>query len=46
MRPELDAVANAYIYAQWVASGAIPCVESGGHRRPNHHAALSQLMCR
>ena len=46
MRPQLDTVANAYIYTQWVASGAIQCVESGGHHRPNRHAELSRLMFR
>ncbi|GAB4819879.1 hypothetical protein N2152v2_006925 [Parachlorella kessleri] len=45
-RPDLDAVASAYIYTQWISTGAIPCVESGGHQRPNRHAELSRLMFR
>ncbi|KDD72859.1 hypothetical protein H632_c2807p0, partial [Helicosporidium sp. ATCC 50920] len=41
-RPELDAVAAAFVYAQWIATGAVPCVEGGGHHRPCHHATLSR----
>ncbi|PRW57887.1 water chloroplastic isoform A [Chlorella sorokiniana] len=46
MRPQLDAVAHAYIYIQWMATGAIPCVEGGGHHRPNRHAELARTMFR
>lgn len=38
MRPELDALTHAYIYMQWIATGAVACVEGGGHHRPNRHA--------
>ena len=37
-RPNLDALANAYIYLTLVARGALPCVEAGGHARPNRAA--------
>ena len=46
MRPGLDALAHAYIYMQWLATGAIPCVEGGGHHRPNRHAELARTMFR
>jgi phosphoglucan, water dikinase len=38
-RPSLDALACAYVYLTLVARGALPCVEAGGHARPNHAAA-------
>lgn len=44
-KPDSDALAYAYIYMQWIATGAIPCVEGGGHYRPNHHAELAQVRC-
>lgn len=31
---------------QWMATGAIPCVEGGGHHRPNRHAELARTMFR
>jgi hypothetical protein len=31
---------------QWITTGAIPCVEGGGHYRPNHHARLAQQIFR
>ncbi len=43
-RPDTEALAYAYIYMQWIATGAIPCVEGGGHYRPNHHAELAQVV--
>jgi phosphoglucan,water dikinase len=46
MRPSLDALAHAYVYLAWVATGTIVCEESGGHRRPNHHAELSRFTFR
>lgn len=46
MRPSLDALAHAYVYLAWVATGTLVCEESGGHRRPNHHAELSRLTFR
>lgn len=46
MRPSLDAIAHAYVYLAWVATGTIVCEEAGGHRRPNHHAELSRLTFR
>ena len=36
-KPEVDALAAAYVYLQWIATGAIQCVEGGGHHRPNRH---------
>eukprot|EP00879_Flechtneria_rotunda_P026126 GHRR01027827.1.p1 GENE.GHRR01027827.1~~GHRR01027827.1.p1 ORF type:complete len:138 (-),score=46.25 GHRR01027827.1:596-1009(-) len=45
-RPDVDALAAGFVYLQWVATGAIPCVEGGGHYRPNHHARLSQHIFR
>ena len=46
MRPDLEALAYAFVYLTWVASGTIPCVESGGHYRPNHHARIAQMTFR
>jgi phosphoglucan,water dikinase len=31
---------------QWIATGAIECVDAGGHRRPNHHAQLGRTTFR
>lgn len=45
-RPGLSAVAHAYAYLQWVATGAVPCAEGGGHFRPNHHARAAQAVFR
>mmetsp|Transcript_26383 Transcript_26383/g.66311 ORF Transcript_26383/g.66311 Transcript_26383/m.66311 type:complete len:950 (-) Transcript_26383:1236-4085(-) len=45
-RPELDALVNASAYLLWINTGAIECVEGGGHYRPNHHAELSMVMFR
>jgi hypothetical protein len=36
-KPEVEALAAAYVYLQWIATGAIQCVEGGGHHRPNRH---------
>lgn len=46
LRPSESTLTPAYVYLQWVSTGAIPCVEGGGHYRPNHHANLAQLMFR
>lgn len=46
MRPDTDALAAALVYLSWVNSGAIPCVEGGGHHRPNHHARTAQQIFR
>lgn len=46
MRPGSEALACVYIYLTWVASGAIECVEGGGHRRPCAHADLSKMIFR
>lgn len=46
MRPSIDTLAYSFVYLTWVSNGSIPCVDSGGHRRPNHHAKLSQLIFR
>jgi phosphoglucan,water dikinase len=45
-RPGAEALAHAFVYLSWVASGAVPCVEAGGHHRPNHHAELSRAAFR
>lgn len=45
-RPGLAAVALCHIYLSWISQGVIPCVESGGHRRPNHHAQVAMLLFR
>lgn len=46
MRPDTDALAAGLVYLSWVSSGAIPCVEGGGHHRPNHHARTAQQIFR
>jgi hypothetical protein len=46
MRPDTEALAAALVYLSWVNSGAIPCVEGGGHHRPNHHARTAQAIFR
>lgn len=46
MRPERDALTHAFVYLTWISTGALQCVESGGHHRPNHHAQLSRLTFR
>ncbi|KAG2494284.1 hypothetical protein HYH03_007637 [Edaphochlamys debaryana] len=45
-RPRLDELSYLYVYATWVNTGAIGCVESGSHYRPNHHANLALAMFR
>ena len=45
-RPATDALAFAAVYLQWVNSGAIACVEDGGHHRPNRHAELGRVIFR
>ncbi|CAI5481687.1 unnamed protein product [Closterium sp. Yama58-4] len=42
----LDAMIYASIYLQWINTGQIPCVEDGGHRRPNRHAEISRRIFR
>lgn len=44
-KPDLDALAAAYVYLQWIGTGAIQCVEGGGHHRPNRHGEISTLSC-
>ena len=39
--PGVEELSAAAVYLHWVGSGQVPCCESGGHHRPNHHAALS-----
>lgn len=46
MRPDADALAAAFVYLSWVNSGALACVEGGGHHRPNHHARAAQQIFR
>lgn len=45
-RPDLDTLSAVYIYMQWIATGAVPCVESGGHQRPNRHAEIAKACFR
>lgn len=45
-RPDHEALAHTFVYLSWVATGALPCVDAGGHRRPNHHADLSKVTFR
>ncbi|KAJ9515551.1 hypothetical protein QJQ45_021630, partial [Haematococcus lacustris] len=46
MRPQLEELAACYVYATWINTGAITCVETGGHHRPNHHANNALQMFR
>lgn len=45
-RPDLDAAAHVFVYLTWINTGAITCVEGGGHYRPNKHAELARSMFR
>jgi len=45
-RPDYVTLAHAFVYLSWVATGALACVDAGGHRRPNHHADLSKITFR
>lgn len=45
-RPSVEALAAGFVYLQWVTTGAIACVEGGGHYRPNHHARVAQHIFR
>ncbi|GAQ78092.1 water dikinase [Klebsormidium nitens] len=45
-KPDFDALVNANIYLQWINTGAISCVESGGHHRPNKHAEIARKIFR
>ncbi|KAL4513385.1 hypothetical protein Ndes2437B_g00596 [Nannochloris sp. 'desiccata'] len=45
-RPDQDTLAHAFVYLSWVATGALACVDAGGHRRPNHHADISKITFR
>ena len=38
----LDELANSAIYLQWVSTGVVPCVEGGGHQRPNKAATVGR----
>eukprot|EP00898_Chlorokybus_atmophyticus_P001306 jgi/Chlat1/2176/Chrsp17S02751 len=44
--PETDALLASAMYLQWIGTGAIPCVEDGGHYRPNAHAESSRRIFR
>eukprot|EP00803_Ostreobium_quekettii_P004598 evm.model.scf_1052.1 EVM.evm.TU.scf_1052.1 scf_1052:16591-22201(-) len=46
MRPDEEALAYSHIFISWVNQGILPCVEAGGHRRPNNHAELAQHIFR
>ena len=39
-------LAEYYPFSQWISTGAIPCVEGGGHYRPNHHAEQAAVIFR
>ncbi|GBG79977.1 hypothetical protein CBR_g30239 [Chara braunii] len=45
-KDRMDALVNIAMYLQWINTGAIACVEDGGHRRPNRHAELSRQIFR
>jgi len=44
--PGEEALACCAVYLQWVASGAIRCVEDGGHHRPCRHAEIGREIFR
>ncbi len=46
MCARLQELTPCYIYATWINTGAIACVETGGHRRPNNHANAALQMFR
>ncbi len=39
---DIDRLACVAVYLRYVGTGAVPCTESGGHQRPNHHAAIAR----
>jgi hypothetical protein len=41
-RTDSDALAYSAVYLAWIGSGAIRCVEDGGHHRPCRHAELAR----
>ena len=41
-----EALAACAVYLEWVSTGAVQCVEGGGHYRPNRHAELSREIFR
>ncbi|CAG9466241.1 unnamed protein product [Pedinophyceae sp. YPF-701] len=45
-RPDEASLAWATVYWSWVSTGAIECVEDGGHHRPNRHAEISKVVFR
>ena len=46
MKPGEEALAAAYIYLHWIATGSLACVEGGSHHRPNHHAQIGRSIFR
>ena len=38
----LDELATSAVYLQWVSTGVVPCVEGGGHQRPNKAATVGR----
>eukprot|EP00899_Mesostigma_viride_P020273 jgi/Mesvir1/28247/Mv04788-RA.1 len=42
----LDEFVHCAAYLHWVSSGAIPCVEDGGHHRPKEHAITAREIFR
>ena len=45
-RPSAEALQYTFVFLSWVATGAIECVDAGGHRRPNRHADVGKLTFR
>lgn len=37
-RTSIDALATISTYLSFLSTGQVPCLEDGGHHRPNHHA--------
>ncbi|XP_010546804.1 PREDICTED: phosphoglucan, water dikinase, chloroplastic isoform X2 [Tarenaya hassleriana] len=42
----LEALLYSAIYLKWINTGQIPCLEDGGHHRPNRHAEISRFIFR
>ncbi|CAN6236949.1 unnamed protein product [Urochloa humidicola] len=42
----LEALTYSAIYLKWIYTGQIPCLEDGGHHRPNKHAEISREIFR
>ncbi|XP_022761795.1 phosphoglucan, water dikinase, chloroplastic-like isoform X2 [Durio zibethinus] len=42
----LESLICSAIYLKWINTGQIPCLEGGGHHRPNRHAEISRHIFR